>query len=87
MTVKEDHAERSGPFSAERLARLATIYDRIFQLTDPVLNPVRLAEAWGRAADALEDEALMSGAMRGEVAVMLMYRRTGSGSVMTPFLK
>jgi hypothetical protein len=72
---------------SEGLGRLAEIYERLCEDTDPIRHAVRQANAWGRAADALEAEALASGAMRGEVCVMLRYQCSGFGMKMTPFLK
>jgi hypothetical protein len=72
---------------SEGLGRLAEIYARLCKDTDPIRHAVRQANALGRAADALEAEALASGAMRGEVCVMLRYQRSGFGMKMTPFLK
>lgn len=72
---------------SDGLGKLAAIWARLWEESDPMLYAVRQANAWSKAAEALEDEAVASGAMRGEVCVMLRYTRNGSGLKMTPFLK
>ena len=65
---------------------LLEMYKRACVLSDPIASAVRAANAAKTNADALEDAALTSGAMRGEFRVMLRFSRAPGYQRLVPFL-
>lgn len=65
---------------------LLSMYERLVRDTDPISHAVRQANVAGEAAKQLEKDALESGAMKGEIRVMLRFTRGRTGAVMAPFL-
>ena len=66
-----------GPLVQEKKASLGDMYAALWKFTDPWTYAVRRANELGDECDYLLDDALASGAMRGEVDVCLRFRGFG----------
>jgi hypothetical protein len=58
---------------------LRELHDAVMRLSDPMQQARRMVNADQRRAEAIEQDALASGAMRGDFRLVLRLSRPGSG--------